>query len=145
MTSHLNLRIVINMPDLINRIDPKTIKLEDWQKQELIREIFDVMELNFNSFAKSMAMGVSVEHLSTTPMTQAQISEINKIYLELGMELWFRCKDLNLFKEVVNENSISGFIDTFPMFLEFIGPDYVILTHNEMRAHPISRPVGNIV
>lgn len=141
---HENLRIVMNLPNILDKLEPQSIKLEKWQKDEVVREIFDCMELNLNSFAKSLAAGVSIGHLYTTEPTMAQAYEINKLYLEVGMEIYFRCLDMGLFKQVVSEDSVGGFIDTFPLYLEVVGADYVILTHNDLVRHPVARSV-NIV
>lgn len=142
MRTHNHLKIVLDLPNILDKLEARTVQLEKWQKEEIIREIFDCMESSLQTFTRTLALGVSAQHLFDKEMSTAQISEINNLYMSVGMEIWFKCSELNLFKNIVSDTAVAGFIDTFPLFLEFVGPDYVMLTHNELVTHSGARQVG---
>lgn len=130
------LRVVLALPELVTYPKPQYTPLEHWQLQEIVREVFDILETPVEKFIRTLSMGVSYEHIYTSTPSLLQASEINKYFMELGMIIWFRCHENSLFKTVVDDHAISGFIDTFPMYLETMGDDFVILAHNDLRVHP---------
>lgn len=134
------LRVVIKIQNLSEQLSvdsptrPNKQLLEDWQKEELVREIFDRMESNFATFLKNIQRGISQAHICDREYSDEEIAAMDRLMVELGCQCWFECNQNNLFKKVLPDEAVFGFIDTFPLFLDYVGEDYVILQHNEKSA-----------
>jgi hypothetical protein len=142
------LRVVIRIPELreqlsvVNPINENAELFDDWQKDEVVREVFDRMESNFATFLKNIQQGISPAHVCDREYTEQEIDAMNRVMVEIGCRCWFECSQNNLFKTQVSDDSPNGFIDTFPLFLDYVGEDYVILQHNEKSSlHVIGKSI----
>lgn len=132
------IRVVITIPRLkehlfiIHPDSPDHELLDDWQKDEIVREIFDRMESNFSTFLKNIQKGVSPAHICDREYTDQEIQLMDRLMMEVGCMCWFACSQNRLFKTEIPDQAKIPFIDTFPLFLDVVGDDYVILQHNEL-------------
>lgn len=90
----------------------KSVTLQRWQKDEIIRQIFSSFEGDFSAITLKFKNFIKYEYVFPLQVSEETKKEINEIVYNIALGLYFECVTQGLF--VKSETRI----EYFPYFLE---------------------------
>ena len=97
------------------------------QKQEIVRQIFDVMNTDFKVFVNELYSRFDTKLIFSFNLLPDQINTLRDFVMELGLAFYTKLHNLGLFKL----NSIDNQQTNFPYFLEHITLTQCYLSNEE--------------
>lgn len=145
-----HVRVVLDFSEMWHILGYVT-SLQDWQRQEIVRQIFDYMSSDFNAFTSViMANGVDLRRVGLPELYDRKltnqltlddlglIKHLNDRMLFLSVQIYNLVLSNGLFNNTIPNNSSTGMVFDFPFGLEHVNNSTLVLIGEGM-----PQPTGN--